>query len=310
MTSDLTNLGGKPGISKASEGILNIDKPGGMTSHDVVNRIRRLTGIRRVGHAGTLDPLATGVLLVCLGRATRLVEYLVGQPKIYEAVIRLGQSTDTYDADGEILIERSVDDVSPERLVEKLAQFRGVIQQLPPMYSAVKRDGQPLYKLARQGIEVERAAREVTIHTLELLDFTLPDVRLRVTCSSGTYIRSLAHDLGETLGCGAHIRALRRTAVGDYTAQDAAPLLELDAASLAASLQPSDSAVAQLPRLDLSELDTQSALLGQRVVRAGEAPAAALVRAYDPAGRFIGILAEAKDHSWQPHKIFHPVTES
>lgn len=309
MTSDLSNLGGKPGISKASEGVLNIDKPGGMTSHDVVNRIRRLSGIRRVGHAGTLDPLATGVLLVCIGRATRLVEYLVGQPKVYETTIRMGQSTNTYDADGEVLVERPLDDLTPERLIENLAQFRGVIQQMPPMYSAIKKDGQPLYKLARKGIEVERAAREVTIYELELLAYALPDVRLRVTCSSGTYIRALAHDLGESLGCGGHILTLRRTAVGDYSVREAAPLQELDPALLAASLQPSDSAVAQMTRLDLSEADTQSVLLGQRVARLEEAPRAALVRAYDPAGRFIGILAEAEDQSWQPHKIFHPITE-
>ena len=309
MTSDSSNLGGKPGISKASEGILSIDKPGGMTSHDVVNRIRRLSGIRRVGHAGTLDPLATGVLLVCIGRATRLVEYLVGQPKVYEATIRLGQSTNTYDADGEILTERPLDDLTPERLIESLAQFRGVIQQLPPMYSAIKKDGQPLYKLARKGIEVERAAREVTVYELELLDYALPEVRVRVTCSSGTYIRALAHDLGEVLGCGGHILTLRRTAVGDFLVQEAAPLLELDLASLAAKLQPSDSAVDQLPRLALSEPDTQSVLLGQRVARSEETTSAALVRAYDPAGRFIGILAAAEDQSWQPHKIFHPVAE-
>ena len=210
------------------EGILNIDKPEGMTSHDVVNRVRRACGLRRVGHAGTLDPLATGVLVVCVGRATRLAEYVVGQPKEYVAVVRLGQTTDTYDADGTILEERPVS-ADSATIQTALQQFTGPIEQIPPMYSAIKRDGKPLYKLARQGIEVERKARAITIYNLTLEDRTENDITLRVACSTGTYIRSLAHDLGEVLGCGGHIVALRRTRVGSFSAENAVPLDQLTA---------------------------------------------------------------------------------
>ncbi|HFE67362.1 MAG TPA: tRNA pseudouridine(55) synthase TruB, partial [Chloroflexi bacterium] len=263
---------------------------------------RRAARMRRVGHAGTLDPLATGVLLVCLGRATRLVEYLTGQPKTYEAVIRMGQTTDTYDAEGTITAERPITFTEAD-LAQALTQFRGDIEQVPPMYSAIKRDGQPLYKLARQGKEVERPSRPVTIYNLDILNWQPPLLSLRITCSKGTYIRSLAHDLGEALGCGGHIVALRRTAVGDFTLDTAVPLNDLKPDNLGNYLLPMDTAVSHLPRLDLPDLDANRLLMGQTVSRQPEQPAAELVRAYGADGRFIGVV-RANESVWQAHKMF------
>ncbi len=287
-----------------TEGVLNIDKPGGLTSHDVVNRIRRLTGIRRIGHAGTLDPLATGVLLLCIGRTTRLVEYLVGHDKVYEVTVRLGQTTNTYDAEGEVVMERPFTHLTTIQIEQALVPFRGLIQQKPPIYSAIKKDGQPLYKLARAGVEVDVPAREVTIHRLELLDVTLPELRLRVNCSSGTYIRSLAHDLGEALGCGGHVTALRRTAVGDFGVADAVPLADLTAQNWPEYLLAGDTAVTHLPRLDLSA-DQKTALQnGLRPPRQPSQPQSHLLRAYDAAGQFVGIVT-AHEEYLQARKMFH-----
>lgn len=287
----------------ALEGVLAIDKPMGMTSHDVVGRVRRVGGLRRVGHAGTLDPLATGVLLVCLGRATRLVEYLVGRPKTYVARVRLGQTTDSYDADGVVVTERPLTFASDD-LPAALVLFRGDIQQQPPMFSAVKRQGQPLYKLARQGIEVERPLRPVTIYDLTLLNWQSPFLELRITCSSGTYIRTLAHDLGEQLGCGGHIVALRRTAVGAFTLDSACSLDELTPENLPQRLLPSETAVAHLPRLVLPMTEAARLTQGQRLIRQPEQPDAPLVQVYDEQGGFIGV-AQARDDIWQPQKIMH-----
>lgn len=287
-----------------TEGILNIDKPGGITSHDVVNRVRRVGGLRRVGHAGTLDPLATGVLLLCLGRAARLVEYLVGQPKTYETVIRLGQSTDTYDADGQVLVERPCH-ITGADISDALPQFRGPIWQTPPIYSAIKKDGQPLYKLARQGVDVVAPPREVTIYKVEVAAVNLPFVTLVITCSSGTYIRSLAHDLGEVLGCGGHVAALRRTAVGNFTVNTAVPLDYLSPENVNACLQPSETAVSHLPRLDVSPEAATRLLQGQPIPRSGQT-GAALARVYGAQNVFLGVVA-AQDNLWRAHKMFPPV---
>ena len=196
-----------------TSGILLLDKPIGPTSHDAVARVRRAAGLRRVGHAGTLDPLASGLLLLGLGPAARFLEYLVGLDKTYETTVRLGQATTTYDAEGEVTAERPVD-VSAAQLAAALDAFRGPIRQRVPPHSAVKRDGRPLYESARRGVTLDLPEREVVIHALDLLAFDPPFVSLRVACSSGTYIRSLAHDLGAALGSGGHVAALRRTAVG------------------------------------------------------------------------------------------------
>ncbi|MEJ2746347.1 MAG: tRNA pseudouridine(55) synthase TruB [Anaerolineae bacterium] len=287
----------------AIEGVLSIDKPGGMTSHDVIQRVRRLTNIRRIGHAGTLDPLATGVLLLCVGRAARLVEYLVGQDKVYEATVRLGQTTNTYDAEGEVVAERPFSHITPGQIEQTLSQFRGPIQQRPPRYSAIKKDGQPLYKLARAGIDVEPPLREVTIYALEIEAVDLPEVRLRVSCSSGTYVRSLAHDLGQALGCGGHVTALRRVAVGDFAVETAVPLDQLTETNWQDYLLASDTAVAHLPRLNLSAAATTQLQNGQRPPRPDNQPPASLLRAYDPAGQFIGTIT-AHEEYLQARKIF------
>ena len=285
----------------ALEGLLLIDKPAGPTSHDVIRQLRRLSGIRRIGHAGTLDPLATGLLLVCVGRATRLLEYLLDKPKSYEAAVRLGQSTDTFDAQGTVVAERPVD-VSSVEIEAALQPFRGPIVQYAPAYSAVKRDGVPLYKLARQGVEVERPSREVTIYDLEISSWQEPLVHLDVTCSSGTYIRSLADDLGNALGCGGHISALRRTTVSDFSVDQAAVLADLDSDNWSAHLLPPDTAVRHLPKVEFSAEVAQKLLLGQRVPGAGALPAGTPARAYEENVRFLGIVIAA-GQSWQPHKI-------
>lgn len=284
-----------------TSGLLILDKPTGPTSHDAVQRLRRLSGQRRIGHAGTLDPLAEGVLLVCLGRATRFVEYLVGLDKTYETTVRLGQATTTYDAEGTVTLERSVE-VTPGQIEAALDAWRGPIQQRVPLFSAVKRDGQPLYKSARRGEAVEPPVREVTIHALDVLSFTPPLLTLRVVCSSGTYIRSLAHDLGAALGCGGHVAALRRTAVGRFTIAQAVSLDALTPENLAEYLLPPEAAVAHLPRLDVDEASAARLAMGQRLAAPGDAPVGD-VAAWGPGGRFLGVVA-VDGEVLRPRKMF------
>jgi len=288
-----------PGLN----GILNVDKPAGLTSHDVVSRVRGLARLRRVGHAGTLDPLATGVLVVALGRATRLLEYVTGLPKTYEAVVRLGQTSTTYDAEGELTPPRQLPELPAEALDQLLDQFRGPISQVPPMYSAVKREGRPLYELARQGVSVEREPRQVIIYDLQLRDWSPPDLRLRVECSAGTYIRSLAHDLGQALGTGGYLAALQRTAVGSFKLANAVALDTLSAENIVQFLLPPDSAVAHLPALSLDGEAARLLRFGQRLPRPAGIDEAPLVRAYGPGGDFVGIVAAA-GREWKPEKIF------
>jgi tRNA pseudouridine55 synthase len=231
------------------DGILNVDKPLGMTSHDVVAAIRKMarpggvsfsgsarrrpdtSGDRplKVGHAGTLDPLATGVLLVCLGRATRVSEYLMRSPKTYRATLELGVTTTTHDAEGEIT-SRSPVGMTLEDVAAALPAFVGSIQQVPPRYSAIKRGGRPLYELARQGIEVEVPAREVEVYALDLVTWEPPHLVLDVRCGPGTYVRALARDIGQALGCGAYLSALRRTSSGTFHVSEAVELEILRAA--------------------------------------------------------------------------------
>ena len=287
----------------AISGILAVDKPIGLTSHDVVNQLRRLSGMRRVGHAGTLDPLATGVLLLGLGRATRLLEYLTGLPKLYETAVRLGQTTLTYDAEGEVVAERPYAHLSLADIHHALQPFRGPIWQKPPRYSAIKQDGRPLYQLARQGIDVDTPARAVTIYELTLLAWEPPELRLGVCCSAGTYIRSLGHDLGEALGCGGYLTALRRAAIGDFTLDQAVPLADLTAANVPAHVQPPESATRHLPQLDLPMPEVDRLLLGQRLARESDHALHSLVRVMAADGRLLGILRAEADY-WQPHKMF------
>lgn len=214
--------------SQAPEGILVLDKPAGITSHDAVNRVRRIMKVRRVGHTGTLDPFATGVLVLCVGRATRVARYFEGLDKAYRAVVKLGVVTETGDGEGAPVESRPVPELSSEEAEALLESFRGTITQRPPAYSAVKVGGQRLYARARRGEEVSAPLREVTIRALRLERLKGDEMSLYVECSKGTYIRSLAVDIGELAGCGAHCAALRRTKVGPFSVEEASTLEELD----------------------------------------------------------------------------------
>lgn len=296
------------------DGILNLDKPRGPTSHDLVERVRTLTGVRQVGHAGTLDPLATGVLLVCVGRATRLAEYLMSGRKVYRATLRLGVVTDTYDAEGAVVAELPVL-VGRAEVEGALAHFRGPLEQRPPAYSAVKHAGTPLYKYARRGIEAPRPSRCVEVYDLRLVEWWPPECVLEVTCSPGTYVRALAHDLGQTLGCGAHLTALVRLASGDFRLEDALSLPALEQAvqegRWRALLWPPDRALARFPALHLNTEAARRLCTGQAVALPGALPAPEpddgelLARAYGPDGAFLAVVAyDAACGLWRPSKVF------
>ena len=229
-------------------GILNLNKPSGMSSHDAVYAVRKILPQTKVGHAGTLDPMASGVLLICLGNATRVTEYLQEHTKIYRARVRLGIATDTYDATGRVLSEKPLA-ATPKQIERAVRSFIGKLSQKPPAYSAIKQRGTPLYKLARRGVDVETAPRNVEIYAIESLAFEPPDVEFTVRCSKGTYIRSLAHDLGEKLECGAHLAALTRLASGEFTLEQALTIDQLHEASargvIATYLHPLDRALIQ-----------------------------------------------------------------
>lgn len=236
---------------KQVDGVLLLDKPIGLTSNDALQKVRRLFSAAKGGHTGTLDPLATGLLPLCFGEATKFSADLLDADKTYEAVLKLGVTTDSGDAEGKVTATAAVN-VEKEAILEILPKFTGDIQQVPPMYSALKRDGRPLYELARKGIEVEREARAVTIYAIDLLDFAGDSLTLRVACSKGTYIRVLAADIGAALGCGAHLSALRRTRVADLDLRGAVTLAELeglDEVGRMAHLQPVDALLHTLPIL-------------------------------------------------------------
>ena len=202
-------------------GVLVVDKPTGVTSHDVVQELRRILGTKRVGHTGTLDPAAGGVLLACVGKGTKVAQFLTGYDKEYRAVVRLGATTDTYDGEGEIKETKQDCKVSLERIVDAIDSFRGEIWQLPPLHSAIKYKGKRLYQYAREKEEVTRTKRKVEIKEISIKGVNMPYVELKVSCSKGTYVRSVAHDLGQKLGCGAYLFSLRRTRVGPFTLEDA-----------------------------------------------------------------------------------------
>jgi tRNA pseudouridine55 synthase len=250
-------------------GFVVIDKPAGITSHDVVSRVRRILGTRKVGHTGTLDPFATGVLPVAVNDGTKVIPFLDEGSKCYEALLRLGVTTDTLDMTGTILSESDPASITREQFIACLADFTGSISQIPPMYSAIKQNGQPLYKLARQGLEVERAARDVEIFFIELISFDLPHVAIRVVCSRGTYIRTLADDIGRQLGCGAALQELRRTASGPFRIEDAVTLTDLETAAGEGQVKPLSlsplSALAHLTDIPLT-------LAGAEGLRFGKAP--------------------------------------
>lgn len=206
------------------DGLLLVDKPPGPTSHDVVDRIRYTFQLRKVGHGGTLDPMATGLLVILLGRGTKLSNQIMGTDKVYEGTMRLGISTDSQDIDGDVIEERDFGEVTEEAVRAELSARRGDLMQTPPMVSAVKKDGVPLYKLARKGKTVEREPRLIHVYAFELLEAAFPDVSFRLRCTKGTYVRTLCADIGEALGCGAHLAALRRTEAGPLSVEKALPL--------------------------------------------------------------------------------------
>jgi tRNA pseudouridine55 synthase len=232
-----------------------LDKPVGLSSNHALQKVKRLYDARKAGHTGSLDPLADGMLPICFGDATKLSAFLLDADKHYRFRVRLGQTTATGDAEGDILSERPVEGISAERIEQVLSTFTGEVEQLPPMYSALKHQGKRLYELARQGIEVEREPRRVTIHSLTLGDIDLPTFELKVDCSKGTYVRTLAEDIGEALGCGAHVAALRRTGVGPYTDYPMHTMGELEQAAqqgqaaLDSLLLPIDTALADWPEV-------------------------------------------------------------
>lgn len=301
------------------DGIFNIDKPTGMTSHDVVARVRRLTRQRRVGHAGTLDPAANGVLPICLGQATRVAEYLSESGKCYQAVMVFGAVTDTYDAEGEVLRSAPVH-LTREAIAAVLPEFLGRQMQLPPLYSAIKLAGQPLYKLARAGIEAERQARPIVISRLDILDWQTPALTLEVECSKGTYIRSLAYDLGERLGCGAHLGGLVRLRSGPFTLENSLTLEALEQAledgSWVNYLYAPDEALLDRLAVILGPASEKRLLLGQSLrvppppappsTEEAQAQEVPLLRAYATDGRFLGILSwQAEAAVWHPQKVLN-----
>ena len=267
-------------------GVIIIDKPQGWTSMDVCAKLRGMFHEKRVGHAGTLDPMATGVLPVFLGRATRAVEYATDSDKEYHAVLRLGTVTDTQDVTGTVLETRPVD-LTASDIEAVLPRFRGEIEQIPPMYSAIKVGGQKLYDLARKGREVERKPRPVTIHALELGEqLSETDFRLRVECSKGTYIRTLCHDIGQALGCGATMAELRRTCVAGYTLEQAVTLEQVQAAEdPTALLAGVDSCFAHLPALTLTPAQSKCVRNGMAFTYPNEGE----WRVYDPDGEFLAV---------------------
>jgi len=253
---------------KPINGVLLLDKPLGMTSNDALQKARRLFSAAKAGHTGTLDPLATGLLPLCFGEATKFSADLLDADKTYVARLKFGIATDSGDAEGQVIATRAVN-FGESELRAVLPRFSGEIEQVPPMYSALKRDGRPLYELARQGIEVERPPRAVILHALELLEFAGDEAVLRVACSKGTYIRSLAMDLGEALGCGAHLIGLRRTEVGRLKLEQAVTLetlASLEEEKRGAYLLPVDALLQDLPRVNLSEAECERFLHGNPVL--------------------------------------------
>jgi tRNA pseudouridine55 synthase len=290
------------------DGILNINKPPGRTSADVVAAVKRLIRERRVGHAGTLDPMASGVLPVCFGQGTRVVEFLMEAHKVYKAQIELGIATDTHDASGKITRQADPSRVNQEQLELALDSFRGTIQQTPPMYSALKYRGQRLYKLARAGITVNRQSRQARIYRLKLVDFEPPLVTLEIECGKGTYIRSLADDLGELLGCGAHLKGLVRLRYGPFSITEAVSLAQLEDGNWQHLAYPIDVVLSHCAAVVLND-DLGQVVKNGGSVAADDYPAGAdtegRCRAYSQDGCFLAVLRFSPESGrWQPEKVF------
>lgn len=290
-------------------GVLIIDKPAGLTSHDVVNRARRLLRERRIGHTGTLDPLATGVLVLCIGKATRLARYLETDNKEYIAELRLGITTDTLDAEGRVLSARSYLPPAPDQVIDVLKHFQGEILQRPPAFSAVKVDGVPSYRLARKGAALVLPARPVTIHCIDLIDYHDPVIRIRVSCSKGTYIRSLCSEIGERLGTGAFLKALIRTRAGRFTLDQALGMNRLTeqaaTVGIGGALHTLSEAMGAYPSIVLEGLDAERITHGNSVIMgSGDAPFShsGLVRVLGPNRELIAI-GRLRDDTLRPETV-------
>lgn len=290
-------------------GVFLLDKPQGMSSNDIMQKVKRIFQANKAGHTGALDPLATGMLPICLGEATKFSQFLLDADKRYLVTAKLGERTDTSDAEGQIVETRDVNVKTPE-ILTVLEQFRGDILQVPTMFSALKHNGKPLYEYARQGITVEREARPITIFELNFIEYNAPYLTLEVHCSKGTYIRTLVDDLGEVLGCGAHVTMLRRTAVADYPTEkmlDWNALQALaeaqDLALLDALLLPMDTAVAKLPALTLNESQTQGIGFGQRVKFDNPNRLQGQVRLFSHENRFLGVAVIDENNVIRPQRL-------
>jgi tRNA pseudouridine55 synthase len=298
-------------IKNAISGALVVDKPVGMTSHDVVQAIRNGTGLRRAGHTGTLDPRASGVLVILVGPAVRLSEYVSASDKRYQAIIRLGGSTDTFDAEGLVTPTKDPVNVTEAQFETALQTFVGEIEQTPPPYSAVKVQGRKAYEMAREGEEVELAPRKITVHHLEVLEWAPPEVVIDVHCSSGTYVRSLANDLGVMLGCGAYLVGLRRTKSGRFSLRDSVPLRKLQEAFTAGNwyqyLIPAAEALGDWPAVELNPDEVEGVRHGHRVKVVGE-PTETKVRGVSTQGELVALMEitinEDGTREWQPKKVF------
>ncbi len=295
------------------DGILNINKATGMTSHDVVAKIRKLLKQKRVGHAGTLDPAASGVLPICVGHGTRVAEYLSESGKAYRAEILFGIVTDTYDREGSILRTGDTSSLSLPLIEEHLPHFMGTQMQMPPLYSAIKLQGQPAYKRMRAGEEITLEARPIEIYALHIVTWQAPVLTLDIECSKGTYIRSLAYDLGEQLGCGAHLAGLIRTRSGPFILEKSSTLEQLagiiEQGALPEHIFPADYAIQQYPALHLDEETSMRVLHGNAfhpevpVLQ----PESNLARIYNDKGSFLAIAHwDAEEQIWQPKKVFGP----
>lgn len=295
------------------DGILNIDKPPGMTSMDVVRRVKRAIRQKRVGHGGTLDPIATGVIAIFLGQATRMMDYLIEGAKEYRGTVELGVETDTYDTAGEVTATGDASSVTMQDIENALVAFRGAIRQVPPMYSALKRDGKRLYELARAGVEVEREARKVEVMGIKLLDWTPPVVELTVTCGRGFYMRSLAHDLGRALGCGGHLKSLVRLRNGPFKVSEAMTLEDAEQSladgDLRDSLHAPDTVVSHMGAAIVGKRLEETIRSGRPMPQGLRIPSsmpAQHCRVYGTDGRFVAIMTfDASLGQWQPRKVFN-----
>ena len=293
------------------DGIINVTKPSGLTSMDVVRRIKRACNQKRVGHGGTLDPLATGVIPICIGQATRMMEYLLGSRKQYLAVIKLGIETDSYDSEGEIVDCKDATGITEGDIFNAISHFRGKFQQTPPMYSAIKKDGKRLYDLARSGVHIERDGREVELYQANITSWAGTNLSIEIECGKGFYVRSLAHDLGHILDVGGHITKLERTRVGAFSINQAVSIEEVEESFKVGTwpdiVQAMDIAVLQLPAIVVHPTAVQM-LRNGRQIATNTIPAtstAGLHRVYSTDGSFVALATfSTAEGLWQPHKVF------